>query len=615
MKTPQQDNQEPKDSDSPRSPQKITKRWNVLARFGVPALVVLLGAALLGVVAIRLISSNMSHINIQEKPISFVLNRADHHLLKSVTLSGDDIFATGNNGQQYHAVKEDNQSVTEIFRHDGVAVNIDNGQQSQWTQGLLDILFLGIVVGVLYFFFKRGGISGQATVFARSKAKRFNESRPSVLFKDVAGVEEAKIELQEIVEFLKFPERFISMGARIPKGVLLVGAPGTGKTLISRAVAGEANVAFYSISGSEFVEMFVGVGAARVRDLFKEAKDHAPCIIFIDEIDAVGRQRNNSGLGGNDEREQTLNQLLVELDGFDKQTNIVVIAATNRPDVLDPALLRPGRFDRQVMLDKPDIRGRLAILEVHARGKPLANDASLVDLARQTVGFSGADLANLLNEAALLAARRHQDVICKPELEEAILRVMAGPERKSRLITEAEKAIIAYHEVGHAIVMRSIPEADPVQKVTAIARGMALGITVQVPAEDRYLMRKSELLAKMAGAMGGRASEELIFGDITTGASQDIEYATSIARRMVCEFGMSPLGLIALKAEPDGTSTISAETSARIDKEVASLVEQAYSTALNILREKKDKLVVIAEHLIDVETIDGSELDAMLFSA
>ena len=587
----------------------------MLARFGVPALVVLLGAVLLGVVAIRLISSNMSHINIQEKPISVVLNHADHHLLQSVTLSGDDIFATGNNGQQYHAVKEDNQSVTEIFRHDGVTVNIDNGQQGQWTQGLLDILFLGIVVGVLYFFFRRGGISGQATVFARSKAKRFNESRPSVLFKDVAGVEEAKIELQEIVEFLKFPERFISMGARIPKGVLLVGAPGTGKTLISRAVAGEANVAFYSISGSEFVEMFVGVGAARVRDLFKEAKDHAPCIIFIDEIDAVGRQRNNSGLGGNDEREQTLNQLLVELDGFDKQTNIVVIAATNRPDVLDPALLRPGRFDRQVMLDKPDIRGRLAILEVHARGKPLANDASLIDLARQTVGFSGADLANLLNEAALLAARRHQDVICKPELEEAILRVMAGPERKSRLITEAEKAIIAYHEVGHAIVMRSIPEADPVQKVTAIARGMALGITVQAPAEDRYLMRKSELRAKMAGAMGGRASEELIFGDITTGASQDIEYATSIARRMVCEFGMSPLGLIALKAEPDGTSTISAKTSARIDKEVASLVEQAYSTALNILREKKDKLVVIAEHLIDVETIDGSELDAMLFSA
>jgi len=586
----------------------------MLVRFGVPALVVLLGAVFLGFVVARLVSSNMSHYNTLEKPISDVLNLADQHVLQSVTINGDDIYAINRNGQHYHAVKEDGQSITEIFRHDGVTVNIDNGQQAQWTQVVVDILFIGVIVGVLYLFFRRGGIGGQANVFARSKAKRFNESRPSVLFKDVAGVEEAKVELQEIVEFLKFPARFISMGARIPKGVLLVGAPGTGKTLISRAVAGEANVAFYSISGSEFVEMFVGVGAARVRDLFKEAKEHAPCIVFIDEIDAVGRQRNNSGVGGNDEREQTLNQLLVELDGFDKHTNIVVIAATNRPDVLDPALLRPGRFDRQVMLDKPDIRGRVAILEVHAQGKPLANDVSLMDLARQTVGFSGADLANLLNEAALLAARRHQDVICKPELDESILRVMAGPERKSRLITEAEKAIIAYHEVGHAIVMRSMPGADPVQKVTAIARGMALGITVQAPAEDRYLMRKSELLAKMAGAMGGRAAEEIIFGDITTGASQDIEYITNIARRMVCEFGMSPVGLIAFKAEPDGTSTISAETAARIDKEVALLVDQAYNTALNILREKKDKLIAIAEHLVEVETIDGSELDAMLFS-
>ena len=586
----------------------------MLVRFGVPALVVLLGAVFLGFVVARLVSSNMSHYNTLEKPISDVLNLADQHVLQSVTINGNDIYAVNRNGQHYHAVKEDGQSITEIFRHDGVTVNIDNGQQAQWTQVVVDILFIGVIVGVLYLFFRRGGIGGQANVFARSKAKRFNESRPSVLFKDVAGVEEAKLELQEIVEFLKFPARFISMGARIPKGVLLVGAPGTGKTLISRAVAGEADVAFYSISGSEFVEMFVGVGAARVRDLFKEAKEHAPCIIFIDEIDAVGRQRNNSGVGGNDEREQTLNQLLVELDGFDKHTNIVVIAATNRPDVLDPALLRPGRFDRQVMLDKPDIRGRVAILEVHAQGKPLANDVSLMDLARQTVGFSGADLANLLNEAALLAARRHQDVICKPELDESILRVMAGPERKSRLITEAEKAIIAYHEVGHAIVMRSMPGADPVQKVTAIARGMALGITVQAPAEDRYLMRKSELLAKMAGAMGGRAAEEIIFGDITTGASQDIEYITNIARRMVCEFGMSPVGLVAFKAEPDGTSTISAETAARIDKEVALLVDQAYNTALNILREKKDKLIAIAEHLVEVETIDGSELDAMLFS-
>ena len=615
MEMPQPDNQEPKDPNSPRTPQKATKARAILYRFGVPAIVVLMGVLLVGIVAARVVSSNNSHSNTLEKPISDVLNLADHHVLKSVTISGNDILAVDTKGQHYHAVKEDGQSITEIFRHDGVIVSIDNGQQNQWMQGLLDFLLLGIVIGALYLFFRRGGIGAQASTFARSKAKRFNETHPTVLFKDVAGVEEAKTELQEIVEFLKYPSRFISIGARIPKGVLLVGAPGTGKTLISRAVAGEANVAFYSISGSEFVEMFVGVGAARARDLFKEAKEHAPCIIFIDEIDAVGRHRNSSGVGGNDEREQTLNQLLVELDGFDKNTNVVVIAATNRPDVLDPALLRPGRFDRQVMLDKPDIRGRLAILEVHAKGKPLANDVALMELARQTVGFSGADLSNLLNEAALLAARRHQDEIRKTELEEAILRVMAGPERKSRLITEAEKKIIAYHEVGHAIVMRSIPGADPVHKVTAISRGMALGITVQAPAEDRYLMRKSELLAKLAGAMGGRAAEEIIFGDITTGASQDIEYVTNIARRMVCEFGMSQLGLISYKAEPDGTSTVSAETAARIDKEISLLVEQAYETALNILREKKDKLIAIAEHLIEVETIDGSELDAMLFAA
>src|SRR5436190_2158234 len=614
MEMPQPDNQEPKDPNSPRTPQKATKARAILYRFGVPAIVVLMGVLLVGIVAARVVSSNNSHSKTLEKPISDVLNLADQHVLKSVTINGNDIFAIDTRGQHYHAVKEDGQSVTEVFRHDGVIVSIDNGQQNQWMQGVVDFLFLGIVVGALYLFFRRGGIGAQASTFARSKAKRFNESHPTVLFKDVAGVEEAKMELEEIVEFLKYPSRFISMGARTPKGVLLVGAPGTGKTLISRAVAGEANVAFYSISGSEFVEMFVGVGAARVRDLFKEAKEHAPCIMFIDEIDAVGRHRNNSGVGGNDEREQTLNQLLVELDGFDKNANIVVIAATNRPDVLDPALLRPGRFDRQVMLDKPDIRGRLAILEVHAKGKPLANGVDIMALARQTAGFSGADLSNLSNEAALLAARRHQDEICKTELEEAILRVMAGPERKSRLISEAEKKIIAYHEVGHAIVMRSLPGADPVHKVTAISRGMALGITVQAPVEDRYLMRKSELLAKMAGAMGGRASEEIIFGDITTGASQDIEYITNIARRMVCEFGMSPLGLISLKPESDNTSPVSAETAARIDKEISLLVEQAYETALTILNGKKVKLIAISEHLIEVETIDGSELDALLLA-
>ena len=573
----------------------------------------LLGIGFIAFAVVRVMNVTVGHDNVQETAISSVLNMADRHQIQSVTVSGTDIYATGKNGQQYHAVKEDGQTVTDELRHDGVAVTINDGQSSQWAQGLLDLLLIGVIVGAMIYFFRKGGIGGQAMPFARSKAKRFSESHPSTLFKDVAGVEEAKMELQEIVEFLKYPERFTTIGARIPKGVLLVGSPGTGKTLISRAVAGEANVAFYSVSGSEFVEMFVGVGAARVRDLFKEAKEHSPCIVFIDEIDAVGRQRNNSGMSGNDEREQTLNQLLVEMDGFEKETNIIVIAATNRPDVLDPALLRPGRFDRQVMLDKPDIRGRLAILEVHAAGKPLAENVTLHDLARQTAGFSGADLANLLNEGALLAARRGHTQIHKDELEEAILRVMAGPERKSRVITEAEKCIIAYHEVGHAIVMRSMPNSDPVQKVTAIARGMALGITVQSPSEDRYLMRRSELLSKMAGAMGGRAAEEITFGDITTGASQDIEYASNIARRMVCEFGMSPLGNILMKRDTDGSSTVSPETAARVDQEVARLVEQAYETALSILREKQDKLIAIAEHLIEVETIDGSELDAMLF--
>src|SRR6266702_1634098 len=608
MKMPQEDNQEPK------SPEKATRKRSRLVRYSVSAFVVLLGALLLGFVALRVVNATIARDSVVDKPISDVLNMADQHKLKTALIQGNEVFATSSTGQKYHAYKEDGQTVTDTLRHDGVAVTIDSGQNTQWGQGVVDILLIALIVGSVYFFFRRGGVGGQVTPFARSKAKRFNESRPSILFKDVAGVEEAKMELEEIVEFLKHPARSISIGARIPKGVLLVGAPGTGKTLISRAVAGEAGVSFYSVNGSEFVEMFVGVGAARVRDLFKEAKDHSPCIVFIDEIDAVGRQRNNSGAGGNDEREQTLNQLLVEMDGFDKHSNVVVIAATNRPDVLDSALLRPGRFDRQVMLDKPDIRGRLAILEVHAKGKPIDENVTLVELARQTAGFSGADLANLLNEAALLAARRSKEVIHKEELEESILRVMAGPERKSRVITEAEKSIIAYHEVGHAIVMRSMPGSDPVRKVQAIARGMALGITVSAPSEDRYLMRRSELLAKMAGSMGGRASEEIIFGDITTGASQDIEYVTNVARRMVCEFGMSPLGNVALKTE-DGSTPISAETAAKIDKEIALLVEQAYATALNILRERKDRLIAISEHLIQVETIDGSELDAMLFAA
>ncbi|HEX7736609.1 MAG TPA: ATP-dependent zinc metalloprotease FtsH [Ktedonobacteraceae bacterium] len=615
MELPQHDNQDPEQNipETPRQSVKprISKKRALVYRFGIPAVVVLLLVILTSFVVVNM-ARGMNHVNVVEKPISYVLHLADIHQLKSVTINGNDVNAVARNGQQYHALKEDG-SITDLLWRDGVSVTVTNGQDASWVPVLIDVLFVAGAITLLFFVIRRSGIGG-AGAFSRSRARRFHEARPSILFKDVAGVDETKQELSEIVEFLKSPERFSAMGARIPKGVLLVGAPGTGKTLISRAVAGEAGVSFYSISGSEFVEMFVGVGAARVRDLFKEAREHAPCIVFIDEIDAVGRQRNNSGMSSNDEREQTLNQLLVEMDGFDKQTNVVVIAATNRPDVLDPALLRPGRFDRQVMLDKPDIRGRQAILEVHAQGKPLSEGVTLHELARQTVGFSGADLANLLNEAALLAARNRRSLIEKHDLEEAILRVLAGPERKSRLITEAEKAIIAYHEVGHAVVMRMTPGSDPVQKVTAIARGMALGVTVSAPAEDRYLLRRSELLAKMTGLMGGRAAEEVIFGDITTGASQDIEQATSIARRMVCEFGMSPLGLIAMKNDADGAPTVSAETAAKIDREVSVLVEQAYQRALEILRAKRERLGLIAEHLIDVETIDGTTLDAMLFA-
>src|SRR5437763_10088269 len=439
-------NMPPKDNrNTPKSNLRSSssKRRSILIRIVLPIAVALIGVTLLATFGFHLVNISFGGTSVQERPISKILDMAEAHQLASVTLSGNQVDATSKTGQEYHATKEDGQAVTEIFRHNGVAVNVDSGQGVPWVQGIGDFLLILLVVGAMVFFIRRGSMGGHALPFARSKAKCFSESHPSVLFKDVAGVEEAKMELQEIVEFLKHPARFTAMGARTPKGVLLVGEPGTGKTLISRAVAGEAGVSFYSVSGSEFVEMFVGVGAARVRDLFKEAKEHAPCIVFIDEIDAVGRQRNNSGTSGNDEREQTLNQLLVEMDGFDKQTNVVIIAATNRPDVLDPALLRPGRFDRQVMLDKPDIRGRLAILEVHADGKPLGDDVALMELARQTAGFPGADLANQLNEAALLAARRGKEVIYKEELEESILRVMAGPERKSRVITEAEKSIMA----------------------------------------------------------------------------------------------------------------------------------------------------------------------------
>ncbi|HXL35753.1 MAG TPA: ATP-dependent zinc metalloprotease FtsH, partial [Ktedonobacteraceae bacterium] len=403
--------------------------------------------------------------------------------------------------------------------------------------GLIPFILIG---GLLLFMMRQAqGSNNQALSFGKSRARMFMGNKSTVTFADVAGVEEAKQELEEIVEFLKYPDKFVALGARIPKGLLLVGPPGTGKTLISRAVAGEAGVPFFSISGSEFVEMFVGVGASRVRDLFDQAKRNSPCIVFVDEIDAVGRQRG-AGLGGShDEREQTLNQILVEMDGFDTNTNVIVIAATNRPDVLDPALLRPGRFDRQVVLDRPDIRGRSSILQVHAKGKPLETSVTLETLAKQTPGFSGADLANLLNEAAILAARRNKRKIGMSELEEAIDRVVAGPARKSRIISEREKAITAYHEVGHALVARMLPNTDPVHKVSIVARGQAGGFTMLLPTEDRYLWSKPQFEDMLAYALGGHVAELIIFGDVTTGASNDIERVTKIARSMVTEYGMS----------------------------------------------------------------------------
>ncbi len=448
----------------------------------------------------------------------------------------------------------------------------------------------------------------QAWVFGRSRATRFDASRPTVLFRDVAGVEEAKEELQEVVHFLRHPARFARMGAHMPKGVLLIGPPGTGKTLIARAVAGEAGVAFFSVSGSEFVEMYVGVGASRVRDLFMKAKAVAPCIIFIDEIDAVGRTRTASTGTGTDEVEHTLNQLLVEMDGFETHQNVMVIAATNRPDMLDPALLRPGRFDRRVTLDNPDVAGRLAILQVHAVGKPLAPSVHLNYLAEQTAGFSGADLANLMNEAALLAVRHGHERVSQHDLEESILRVVAGPERKSHVLSEAEKAIVAYHETGHAIVMRLLPGCDVVRKISLVSRGAALGMTVAAPIEDRSLLRRTELLAKLAGLMGGRVAEEIVVGDITTGAAQDIKQATNIAHRMVREFGMSPLGNLSI-----GNDGVGPQLAAQVDDQVASLVDDAYRTAKSILLQRRKALVSIAEHLVRVETIDGADLDAMLF--
>ena len=487
-----------------------------------------------------------------------------------------------------------------------------------WTQILSPILLVVFVIGAWYFFMQQSqGGGGRVMSFGKSKAKLHSEDKKRVTFKDVAGVDEAKEELEEIVEFLKHPKKFIEIGARIPKGVLLVGPPGTGKTLLSRAVAGEAGVPFFSISGSDFVEMFVGVGAARVRDLFEQAKKNAPCIVFIDEIDAVGRQRGAGLGGGHDEREQTLNQLLVEMDGFGVNEGIIILAATNRPDILDPALLRPGRFDRQVLVDHPDVKGREEILKVHAKNKPLDESVDLSVLARRTPGFTGADLENLMNESALLSARRNKRKIEMEELEEAITRVIAGPEKKSRVMTERERRLVAYHEAGHAIVAHLLPTVDPVHEVSIVPRGRAGGYTMILPKEDRFFMGKSELMDQVTHLLGGRVSEELVLNEISTGAQNDLERATQIARKMVMQYGMSStIGPITLGHKHEEVflgrdlaqgRNYSEEVAASIDKEIRKIIEKCYSKAKTLLVENINKLHKVAEVLLEREKLDKDE--------
>ncbi len=504
-------------------------------------------------------------------------------------------------------------------------VSIEIKPPSPWLNilSILGYVLPFLLLGAAFFFIFRQaqGSNNAAMSFGKSRARMFSGDQPTVTFDDVAGVDESKEELREVVEFLREPQKFIALGARIPKGVLLVGPPGTGKTLQAKAVSSEAGVPFFSISGSEFVEMFVGVGASRVRDLFDQAKRHSPCIVFVDEIDAVGRQRG-AGLGGShDEREQTLNQMLVEMDGFDTDTNIIIMAATNRPDILDPALLRPGRFDSRVVLDRPDVRGREAILKVHVKGKPLGPDVDLSVIARSTPGFVGADLENLVNEAAILAARRNKKIIDQPEFEESIERVIAGPERKSRLISEAEKRIVAYHEAGHAVVINCLPESDPVQKVSIIARGMMGGFTLSLPEEDRTLTARKKIVADMVGLLGGRAAEEIVFDDITSGASNDLERVTQLARTMVTRLGMSKdLGpmvygqkeeLIFLGREISEQRDYSEAIAEQIDHEVRSLVSDAYDRARQILIDHRDRLDAVAKRLIEVETLSRAEFESI----
>ena len=566
--------------------------------------------------------------SVSELSYSQFLSEVESNNVISVSISGNTATGELSNNQKFSTYLPDDPELMNILRD--MNINIEAKppvELSWWMRILSSLLPMALIIGIWIFMMRQmQGGGNKVMSFGKSQAKLMGKETPKVTFEDVAGVDEAKEELQEVIEFLKNPAKFNQLGAKIPKGVLLYGPPGSGKTLLARAVAGEAGVAFFSISGSDFVEMFVGVGASRVRDLFKQAKTNNPCIIFMDEIDAVGRHRGAGLGGGHDEREQTLNQLLVEMDGFDQNIGVILIAATNRPDVLDPALLRPGRFDRRIVVDRPDLLGREQILKVHAKGKPLNKDVDLKVLARRTPGFVGSDLANLVNEAALLASRKGKKSISMEEFEASIDRVIAGPERRSRLMNEKEKEIVAYHESGHALVAKLLPNSDPVHKVSIIPRGSAaLGYTLQLPTEDRFLISKSELMQRLSVLLGGRVAEEIIFKDITTGAQNDLERATKIARQMVTEFGMSetigPMTLgrkehqIFLGRDISEDRNYSDEIAFQIDKEVEKIIENAYSKAKEILIKNKRKLKKVATTLLQKETLEGEELDSLMKGA
>ena len=565
----------------------------------------------------------------QEISFTQVVSKAKAGDIQSMEVDGVNILAVTTSGARFNSRIGTGIDLLEVLRDEGINTGT-NGVEVIFkkTGGLnfgillnfLPLIFFG---GLIIFMMRQAqGNSNQTMNFGKSKAKMIVTDRPTVTFDDVAGADEAKEELQEVVEFLKFPERFLALGARIPRGVLLVGPPGTGKTLLARAIAGEAAVPFFPISGSEFVEMFVGVGAARVRDLFDQAQRNAPCIVFVDEIDAVGRHRGAGLGGGHDEREQTLNQILVQMDGFETGTNVIVLAATNRPDILDPALLRPGRFDRRVVLDAPDVRGREAILKVHSQGKPLARTVDLADIAKQTPGFSGADLANLVNESALLTARVNKKLIGKDQFEEAVDRVIAGPERKSRVISEREKSITAYHEAGHAVVAWKLPHADIVHKISIVARGSMGGYTRLLPEEERHLYTKNQFEDMLATALGGRVAEQVVFDEITTGASNDLERATRISLMMVKQYGMSTnlgprtLGkrqeLVFLGRELHEERDYSDKLAEEIDVEVETLIHTAYNKAQNILGENREILNSVAEYLISHESVEGQALKDLM---